>query len=313
MPSDDCATPFTHAYTLGQRLRNAEVRIVLRALAALPLPWAHRLGRLIGWWLVLCPNRMRDVTHTNIALCLPGLEARARRRIERGSLIELGKTIAELGALWCWPPARVLALVKDVCGEDAVQQAYRQGRGLILVAPHLGAWELSGLYCAQHYALTTLYRTPRRVELDGLLRRARERTGARLVSAGTIGVRALFQALRRGTAVGLLPDQEPRAGAGAFAPFFGVPAYTAVLPARLTAESKAPVFFVYAERLRHGSGYRLHFLPTPHDLAAQPLTTALAGLNGLIESCVLRCIDQYQWSYKRFRTQPAGQRNPYHG
>jgi KDO2-lipid IV(A) lauroyltransferase len=139
---------------------------------------------------------------------------------------------------------------------------------------------------------------------------ARERFGAALVPADMAGVRALLKALRRGELLGILPDQEPRHGNGVFSPFFGIPAYTMTLLARLAQQSAAPVFVTYAERLARGAGFRLHFQPLdlePH-YSVEEIT---AAVNAGIEDCVRRLPQQYQWSYKRFKTQPAGAGNFY--
>jgi KDO2-lipid IV(A) lauroyltransferase len=106
--------------------------------------------------------------------------------------------------------------------------------------------------------------------------------------------------------VGLLPDQEPGAGQGRFAPFFGIPAYTMVLLARLAKKNGSAVFIGYAERLPRGRGYHLHFIPAPEGIAGAPLEEALALMNRGVEACARALPEQYQWSYKRFRTRPEG-------
>jgi KDO2-lipid IV(A) lauroyltransferase len=136
---------------------------------------------------------------------------------------------------------------------------------------------------------------------------ARERFGATLVPADTAGVRALFKALRRGELLAILPDQEPRYGNGLFSPFFGIPAYTMTLLARLAQQTGAPIFITYAERLAGGAGFQLHFLPLVPCTAETPVEEIAAAVNAGIEACVRRLPHQYQWSYKRFKTRPAGE------
>ena len=206
--------------------RAALVRAVLRLLAWLPLRYSQGIGGGVGRTIGLFPNGLRRVAEINLALCFPELSARSRRRLLAQTLAETGKTAAEMGALWLWPAARVLALVREVPGDEVLTHALSQGKGLILACPHLGAWELAGLYCATRCKLTALYRPPRMSALDTMIRNARERSGARLVPTDAAGIRALFQALRRGDAVGILPDQDPGRERGVFAPFFGISAST---------------------------------------------------------------------------------------
>ena len=142
-------------------MRSRLIRALLRAFAALPLPLSHALGTALGWGLILIPNDRRRAARVNIPLCLPELSRAEQRRLLRTSLIETGKTFCETGALWLWPPERLLALVKGVSGEAQVQAALAQGKGIIFATPHLGSWEMIGLYGSTRFPITTLFRPPR--------------------------------------------------------------------------------------------------------------------------------------------------------
>lgn len=288
-------------------LRAFLLKLSLRFFSLLPLRVTHALGALIGGWAALSSNKLRRITRINVELCFPEWDERDRARLVRRSLVETGKTFAETGALWLWNERRVLSLVTQVSGEHLVKNALAQGRGMILAVPHLGAWEAVGLYCSAHYPITSLYRPPRMSELDGMIRQARQRLGATLVPTDAGGIRALYKALEKGEMMGVLPDQEPGAGNGIFAPFFGVPAYTMVLLSRLAMKTKATVVFAYAERLPRGTGYHLHFLPAPRAINDSPLEDSVRCVNTAVEECVRALPEQYQWSYKRFRTRPEGE------
>lgn len=288
-------------------LRASLLKLSLRFFSLLPLRVAHALGALIGGWAGLSSNKLRRITRINVGLCFPEWDERDRARLVRRSLVETGKTFTETGALWLWNERRVLSLVTQVSGEHLVKNALAQGRGMILAVPHLGAWEAVGLYCSAHYPITSLYRPPRMSELDGMIRQARQRLGATLVPTDAGGIRALYKALEKGEMMGILPDQEPGAGNGIFAPFFGVPAYTMVLLSRLAMKTKATVVFAYAERLPRGAGYHLHFLPAPRAINDGPLEDSVRCVNSVTEECVRALPEQYQWSYKRFRTRPEGE------
>ena len=287
------------------------IKLLLRLFATLPLPVAHAFGAVFGLALVVLPNSLRRITAINLALCYPELDARARARLTRRSLMETGKTLFEMGAMWCWPATRLLGKMRAVSGLDAAAAAQRRGRGVIFAAPHLGCWEMAGVYLSSLYPMTTLYRPPRHAALEDLSREARARHGARLVPTDASGVRALYQALGRGEAVGILPDQNPEPGSGVFAPFFAIPAYTMVLIARLARKTGAALIVVYAERLPHGAGYHLHLHAAPEDFASATPEQAGAILNRLMEDGVRAHPEQYQWSYKRFRVRPEGERRVY--
>jgi KDO2-lipid IV(A) lauroyltransferase len=286
-------------------MRARLVKIFLRACAGLPLPAAHAVGAGLARLLAAFPNRTRRITDINVELCFPDLTPDRRRRIARRSLIEMGKTGTEMGPLWYWSKPRVLGLVRGCSGRDAVDAAYAAGRGAIITTPHLGNWEMAGLYCSSLYPMTSLYRPPRMHDLDALMRTARERLGARLVPTNASGVRALYQALERGEFVGILADQEPNRN-GVFVPFFGVAAYTMTLLPRLLRSSGAPLFYTYAERLPRGAGFHIHFIAAPEGLAGGSIEQIAERMNAGIEACVRQTPEQYQWAYKRFRTQPEG-------
>jgi KDO2-lipid IV(A) lauroyltransferase len=177
----------------------------------------------------------------------------------------------------------VLDHVREVTGRELVEAAINKGNGIIFVIPHLGAWEVVGLYGSTHWPVTSLYRPPRLTGLDQLIRKGRERAGARLVSTDVNGVRSLRKALSHGEAVMILPDQDPGRGAGAFAPFFGIQANTMTLLSRLAGKSGATVLTAYAERLPKGRGYHVHISPTPECLADKDSIIATTCLNQVVE------------------------------
>jgi len=282
------------------------IKAILRVFSLLPLPVTHLIGIIAGWLLYLTPSAIKQISSINIELCLPSLDAQSRIRLLRNSLVETAKTITELGPLWYWRKARIMALVKKVSGEEALEQALQRHQGVILAVPHLGTWEMVGLYCSAKYRMTSLYRPPRISELDTLTRTARGRFGAQLVPTDISGIRALYRALAKGELVAILPDQEPASGHGVFVPFYGIPAYTMTLLHKLTCRTNATILYTYAERLPLGKGYHLHFITPQEDIRNCEQDIALQLMNKNIEMCVNTLLEQYQWSYKRFRKRPEG-------
>ena len=174
------------------------INTLLHLLAALPLRLAQGVGSTLGWLLGQLQGDMGRITRINLERCLPELPARERDRLARASLVETGRTFAELGAMWLWRPERLLARVREVRGWELLEAAMAAGRGIIFLSPHLGAWELGSLYVAKRYPVTALYRPLRVPGLDALVRTARERTGATLMPTDASGVRSLYRALERG-------------------------------------------------------------------------------------------------------------------
>jgi KDO2-lipid IV(A) lauroyltransferase len=291
--------------------RRASITGLLRLTALLPLPLTHAIGALLGWLLWRIPSAPRRIAARNLALCFPELTPTGRDRLLRRNLMETGRGLLELGPLWLWPGQRVLALVRgSVAGEEALAATVRQQRGAILLTPHLGAWEMAGLYYSSRHPLTILYR-PSRLGLDELSVRGRGRVGGKVVATDARGVRALLTSLRNGEILGILPDQDPGEEGGVFAPFFGIAANTMTLVSRLALKTGVPVFLTWAERLPRGRGYALHLRVLPEVTAAASLEVSAAALNQGVEAAVRSLPAQYLWVYKRFKTRPPGEAKLY--
>ncbi|APZ44414.1 lipid A biosynthesis acyltransferase [Acidihalobacter ferrooxydans] len=285
-------------------------RLLLRLFGLLPLRINQAVGGALGASIWLLSPKLRRITLTNLALCFPESDPAWRRRTGRRSLIESTRALTEAPWLWRQTPETLRGLLHPSDDLKLLHSAGQHGEA-ILATPHLGSWEFAGLYLATLRPTTALYRPPRMQALDGLIRAARAHTGSRLVPTTPTGLRALRQALARGEAVGLLPDQTPKGGGGVFAPFFGHPAYTMRLLSTLARRACTPVVLAYFERLPRGQGFRLHSTAATDAIYNADTARAAAELNRCVESLVRQCPEQYLWSYRRFNRYPPGAPDPY--
>jgi len=280
---------------------------LLRLFSKLPLAWLHRIGTVLGWLTYRASpsyaKRLRENLHASDVCSDPS----GFRKLLKNSILEAGRATAELPAVWFRPQQESADWVRKVHGWDIVEAAQRQGRGLILLTPHIGCFEVIPQYLSLRFPLTALYRPPRFAALEPAMRAGRMRPEMRLATTDLSGVRQLLKALNRGEAVGMLPDQVPGAGDGEWALFFGRPAYTMTLASRLAERSRAPVVLTYAIRLPHGRGFELHFERMPQREAAE---TGARHLNRALEAIIRRCPEQYMWSYNRYKV-PAGVQSPH--
>lgn len=279
---------------------------LFRLLARLPLSFLHVLGAGIGRLAYALSPTYRRQLDTNLALALSG---EAPKSLRCAAAAEAGKTLLELSRIWCRPLDAAAALVVEVSNWECIEAAQQAGRGIIFLTPHLGCFEISAQYfAARGGPITVLYRPPKQRWLQPLIEGGRARGDrVKLAPADMSGVRRLLGALKKGEAVGLLPDQAPGAGEGKWLPYFGRQAYTMTLAARLS-ETGAAVVFAFAERLPGGRGYRLHLRPPLAPLAGDTLTRA-AAINREIEALVRQCPQQYLWGYNRYK-RPAGAEPP---
>ena len=166
----------------------------------------------------------------------------------------------------------------------------------------MGTFEIAAQYAAHHMPITVRYRRPKVSWIEPLMREGRGRANVRLVPADLRGVREMFSAMQRGEAIGFLPDQVPGVGEGEWSEFFGRPAYTMTLAAKLAGRDNVACFLAFARRLPRGAGYALVLRPFPEFL---PGETATRRLNRALEELVRECPEQYLWGYNRYKT-PEG-------
>ena len=267
-----------------------------RLLSLMPLSVLHRLGTLLGWTVFLCAPTYRRRLRDNLARA--GYSA-----VHGPAIAEAGKSILELAFVWCAAPQRVLRTAQ-VESWSVAQTALDSGNGVIFLTPHLGCFEIIAQAIAARIPLTALYRPPRKNALKPLIEGARARHNLLLAPANLTGVRTLLKTLKQGGAIGLLPDQVPQNGEGVWADFFGTPAYTMTLPAKLQQMTGATIILSYAQRLPGGKGFMVRFVPCAPLAGATPQQQAQA-LNRAMEELIAHCPAQYFWSYNRFKT-PAG-------
>ncbi|MES2324564.1 MAG: lysophospholipid acyltransferase family protein [Pseudomonadota bacterium] len=270
--------------------------LLFRLLSKLPLSVLHVLGSALGWLAYLSSSSYRRLMRGNMAAA--GYSSHLS-----SAIAESGKAIVELAFVWCAPPSRVAAHASDE-NWDHVQSVLDSGRGIVFLTPHLGCFEITAQQIALRTPLTVMYRPPKQAALKPLIEGARARHNLHLAPANLSGVRILAKCLKRGEPVGVLPDQVPQEGEGVWAPFFGRNAYSMTLPAKLAQLGKAAIILVYAERLAHGKGFVVRFVPFEGDLSGTPAEQATT-INHAMEQLIARCPAQYFWSYNRYK-QPDG-------
>jgi len=270
---------------------------LLRLLARLPLPVLHTLGRFLGRLVYALPGRYRKRLRANAAQAGYRTPAFARR-----AAAQTGAMIAEIPRVWFNNADSLARVVSD--DEHVVAQARAENRGILYLTPHLGCFEITARHLARLAPLTVMFRPPRTQALAPAMTIARNTSGVIAVPANLQGVRAFVRALKRGEAVGMLPDQTPGKGDGIWAPFFGRMAYTVTLPGKLATQTGVAVILTAGERLPGGRGWRIHYVRVPEPLPASPEAQA-ALINRAMETLIRRFPEQYLWSYHRYKT-PKG-------
>jgi KDO2-lipid IV(A) lauroyltransferase len=283
---------------------------ILRVSSFFSLPGLYRVARLaslVSWWL---PSSVKRVTEKNIALCYPHLSEQERKRLVRKSLHETACIAVEMGPLWMWPPVKLMRHIVRVEGRKLFDDAIASGKGVIILAPHFGNWEMLNIFISQHQTLHAMYKPHPYPNLDRLIRQSRERVGSITAPANHRGVAIVRKALKAGGMTGILPDQVPAQDGAELVPFFGVPAQSMRLLPSLANKSGAVVIAGVAERLGDGN-FAIHFLPVSQDIYSEDMTLAATAMNAAVEHCIAINPAQYQWEYKRFKNGGGHGGDPY--
>ena len=284
---------------------------LLRIVSYLPLGAAQFIGKWLGLLAWKLGGRPKKITDINLDICLPELTEEQRRELSRDSLAHTGMTALEIPLMWEWPVNKCLGLIKETEGLELVDEALSTGKGLILLAPHLGNWELTGLFFSSRYKMAALYSPPHIKEFEDYMIRVRGRLGSELVRGDRKGLMRLMGILKEGGVAGILPDQSPRGKTNAYAPFFGMDVMTMTLVGKLVQKTGANVLVTYAERLPNGEGFKILVTPAEPGIGADDTVAGATALNQSVEKVVRMAPEQYQWEYKRMRHRPPGNPNPY--
>lgn len=273
----------------------------------LPFRVCQWIGRRVGALLWRFDARGRAVALTNLKLAFPERSEAERKELAQASFKQIAQTFIESAHIWQNPPQSLLSRVVDVKGRELLDEVLNAGGRAIIAGPHLGNWEVIGLFLGQYYSCVSMYRPPNQPFLENVMQQGREASGAILVPANRKGVVQMVRHLSLpGKVAGILPDQDPAEGEGVFAPFFGVETNTMTLLSRLANRSRATVFLGYTERLPRGK-FQIHLIPISDEMATAEVRRSLTLLNAAIESEVRRLPEQYLWLYKRFKTRPEGE------
>ena len=280
---------------------------LFRHLARAPLWLLHAVGAALGWLTYWASPSYRHRFAENAR------QAGVAPAAARPAIAAAGRMVAELPFLWLRPPSEPIRPRLNWRGRELLSAALQAGRGVVLLTPHMGSFEVTAQAIAQEFGpvfgpITVLYRPARKAQLRAWMDASRARPFVATAPATLAGVRQMIRALRRGEAVGLLPDQVPPEGMGVWVPFFGKPAYTMTLAARLVQQTGAVPLLIWGERLARGAGYTVHVSefaePLPQASAAQAESAAV--INRAMEHLIRQCPQQYLWGYHRYKAPRSG-------
>ena len=285
----------------------ALIRGVLRFFAFLPLP----LGRALGVWIMklgkLTNSRAYRTTKTNIEICLSELDKQQQKQLINGSLRSTGFLFAEVAKTWIKPQS--IQWVDNIYGLEQVQASLQNGKGVLFTGSHIGNWEVALQFLGSQFTFNCMYRPPRQLEMDEVISSGRSQNNTKMLRGDLKGVMQMIKALKSGEVAAVLSDQEPGRKSGIFVPFFGKKALTMNLVQKMQQKSDADLYQIAAIRNKKGM-FDIHMPPINIDIAQSEAVYA-EQINTKLETMIKHFPEQYQWSYKRFKTTEDGSANIY--
>ncbi len=277
---------------------------VLRLLSLLPLPVLYRTGTVLGDLMQKVIPSRHHIAERNIRLCFPEKSSADVTAMVRENLRNTARMFLYTGFFWWASRARLDQAIR-VSGSEVLDEALRDGRGVIILAPHFVGLELGGIYLSTGYQGVSVYQRSRNPVLDFFMLKSRQRFGAKLIERKS-DMKRLVRAIRQGQSCYYLPDQDPGPRRAVFAPFFGIPTATWPVLGRLARLARAQVIPCTTCILADGKGLEMVFDPPLADFPTGNPAEDAARMNRAVESCVRRFPLQYFWVHKRFKTRPSG-------
>ena len=285
------------------KFKAAIIIALLHLSALLPISVARGMGRFAVRIYWPFGGHSRKVTLKNIRSAYPELSDAEQYALARRSLFATGELIGEMGHVWLKPWSAVSGLIKEIHGAELITDALKEGRGAVMLGPHVGNWEVAGLHLATLGKIISLYEPPKIASLGPVIERARQRNSGTMIPAGSRGLAKLLKNVKSGGLAGLLPDQVPsELNSGENSLFMGIPCFTGTLASNIIRRTGALAVFGVAQRVP--GGFVIRYELAEPELYDADTAVSLAALNRGVEACLSNCVEQYQWEYKRFRVRP---------
>jgi KDO2-lipid IV(A) lauroyltransferase len=268
---------------------------ILRLFSSLPLVMLQGIGATIGLLTYFSSSRYRkrlNQNHHSAATFSGFTPAPWKVAAESGMMFA--------DTLWIWQHPKSSIEKVMVANLEQIISLAKNGNGLIILASHLGGFEIVPRFFAAHIKATVMYRPAKKSWVNELMLKSRQHPQMEFVEANLGGVRKIKRAIKNGEVIGIMADQVPSMGDGVWAKFFNQYAYTTKFPIKLTRKNKVATLFVSAERLSFGRGWEIQHRMMSGGYPKCPVKAATL-MNQFFEASILSKPNQYMWSYNRYK------------
>ena len=293
-------------------LEYAAVKSILVSLGLLPPRAAYAIGRGMGGIAYQLAGDLRRTGAINLRLAFPEKSDEERARLLRECFASLGRELGFFSQMASRSREQLNQLIEVQGIENIIDSKAARGNHLIYYTGHLGAWELTsfGLSLLGH-PFSFLVRRIDNPKIEQLVDRVRTRFGNQTVDKLS-AARSMLKILRDGeSALGLLTDLNTLDDEAIFVDFFGVPAATTFVIAKLAMRTKTPLIPIFAPWNEEKGKYLL-IVETPipvestgdEEADVRRLTTEITQR---VENQIRQYPGQWLWIHKRWKTRPPGE------
>ncbi len=283
--------------------QNSKTYRFLQFFSRLPIQVSRLFARMLAGLInTLHITKTSETIHFNIQICMPDLDQAERERITRAAIRNEMQSYLEFFSIWGASNEKNISRIHSITGEHFAHEALAAGKGLVLIVPHFGTWEVMTPWFAALTKMTIMFKPIKNDDANQFVRDARSREGSTLVPTDESGVMQIFKALKRGGTTVILPDHTPNIG-GDMVEYFGIPLASSSLSSKLIQKTKAKALLLYAIR-DESDGFNMFIEPINDRIYEGTPQDGTRVIHETIENLIRRYPEHYHWSYKRFKANP---------
>ena len=268
--------------------------LAIKLFFSLPLALIHLLGCLLGLLMYLFDFKFRDRIIKNIQRTnIKKTDVEIKKLVISNSM-HIGMTLMESFSIWFASSKKIDSWVKKTSNWSLINKKQSKDKGVIFLTPHLGSFEITAQYYGARHPIKVMYKPSKNKWLDNIIFKGRSKNLVSPVSIELSGMKQILQALKKGEAVGILPDQVPPEGHGEWSSFFNQKVYTMTLIQKLHKLTGAPIIFAFGKREGIGKGFSVNL----YEFKGDPTPKKI---DQFIEELVKSSPEQYLWNYRRYK------------
>ena len=277
------------------------IYFLLKFIAILPLSFLQRIALGVAYLLFHTNSSIKRITAINLRLAYPELNEQALQKRLRLSIQSQCMTYIEFVKCWGMSPQYNSNLLKNIHGAELLEKALTNQKGVIVVVPHFGCWELLNAWLNIYTHPMIMYKPDKIKGVNRYILNARQKFNATLVPTDETGIRQIFKHLKQGGLTVVLPDHLPKASGGIYSHFFQQNTLSATLVSKMAAKTQCNVIGLSCIRNPELSSFDVYCTELPQTILSKDLQQSVDSLNLAMQEMIQLAPEQYIWSYKRFR------------